>query len=356
MINLNILLKGVLIISGLLFHITGNSQHSFKYFTDPYRTLDPDSAINLTKGLAWDDLGYNIDLDMGFDFNLDGTYYDSIRISPVGANIGFFQECRTPFLPAGPQLNAFSTGLTDRGTHIIPSTPESPILFQTMGSPGARKTVIEWKNAGLTVGDNVTDSINFQVWFYEENNQIEIRYGPGNVADTLDSWLFIPEGPGVSLAWEVQCFNPSPPGGIEGMLIYGNRNAPKDSIVDTVTGTNLPAYLVHISGLPDNGMVYQFNPWPTGIENPIIPTGILEKSEVKIFPNPVMDCFNLKAIGFEDKGIRISILDQLGRLLLNSNNNQYQDNRIDVSGLPSGIYFVSVTDGKRSNTKKFIKY
>jgi hypothetical protein len=72
--------------------------------------------------------------------------------------------------------------------------------------------------------------------------------------------------------------------------------------------------------------------------------------EVTLFPNPVSDKLNIRASGFTVD--RVSVFDVYGRLVLHA---QSSPGFIDVSGLPSGIYQVTIiSDQERCVTRKII--
>ena len=70
---------------------------------------------------------------------------------------------------------------------------------------------------------------------------------------------------------------------------------------------------------------------------------------INIYPNPA---YNLITINSIQKYDRIEIGDVLGRSLLLSNNN---NTVIDVSVLPSGSYWIRLSNEKETRTEKFIK-
>jgi uncharacterized protein (TIGR02145 family) len=66
----------------------------------------------------------------------------------------------------------------------------------------------------------------------------------------------------------------------------------------------------------------------------------------KIFPNPTIDYINIDCSSLES----ISIYNILGKELIKDSSN-----RINVSSLSNGVYFIKVSDGINSSTKKFLK-
>lgn len=82
-------------------------------------------------------------------------------------------------------------------------------------------------------------------------------------------------------------------------------------------------------------------------------TDIFEKNRVEnlnVFPNPVNHLINLK-IPDDQKIISTFILDISGRVVFNDSENK----QIDVSGLNSGLYFITAETSTSVYTAKFIK-
>ena len=67
----------------------------------------------------------------------------------------------------------------------------------------------------------------------------------------------------------------------------------------------------------------------------------------KIFPNPTLEFLNINSLSLDSA----TIYNILGEEVLKVNN----ENRIDVSSLSKGVYFIKVFNGINSATKKFIK-
>ncbi|MCK6648129.1 MAG: T9SS type A sorting domain-containing protein [Bacteroidia bacterium] len=73
-----------------------------------------------------------------------------------------------------------------------------------------------------------------------------------------------------------------------------------------------------------------------------------------LYPNPALD--QISIVTQDVNAIqKISVYDLTGRLVKDMNNIHSKETAINISDLESGIYFLTVNDGKRSQTKKFIK-
>jgi len=73
-----------------------------------------------------------------------------------------------------------------------------------------------------------------------------------------------------------------------------------------------------------------------------------ENLDVIMYPNPTSDKIHIKGLNNYD----LKVYNMLGQIILKANKTQY----IYVKSLPSGIYFVEVSDGVKSLTKRFVKY
>ena len=71
-------------------------------------------------------------------------------------------------------------------------------------------------------------------------------------------------------------------------------------------------------------------------------------NNIKVYPNPTTG--RIEIIGIE-KG-RIKIIDNFGRIILDR---EKVVSEIDISGFPNGVYFIQITSGNQSLTKKIIK-
>lgn len=104
-----------------------------------------------------------------------------------------------------------------------------------------------------------------------------------------------------------------------------------------------------VSGFPDNQI---------GMILPSTFNTIESIQGLTIFPNPASNELNLK-IGTEflGKDITINVMDQMGRVVLSRNINelQTQQEQINVSNLPGGMYILSLmAEGQSAQIQKFI--
>lgn len=71
------------------------------------------------------------------------------------------------------------------------------------------------------------------------------------------------------------------------------------------------------------------------------------KNNVKVYPNPATEKLFVEGVS----EVKLKVTDLLGKVIIAEN----ITNTIDVSALPTGIYFLSITSGTEQNVVKFIK-
>lgn len=79
---------------------------------------------------------------------------------------------------------------------------------------------------------------------------------------------------------------------------------------------------------------------------------IEEQMQIKVYPNPTTSLVNI--VKNDDLEIRILVIDNLGRVLISKESSD-SITQIDLSEIPSGIYYLSINNGKQKTTQKIIK-
>ncbi|MCD4793914.1 MAG: choice-of-anchor J domain-containing protein [Bacteroidales bacterium] len=105
-----------------------------------------------------------------------------------------------------------------------------------------------------------------------------------------------------------------------------------------------------------NTMIQEALDWfghvPTGIE-PNLTTN--EDFNINIFPNPCNGTFNLKFSNYDIQNVLIELINIHGQVVFEQTiTNLNNENKINVSGLKKGFYFVRVNIGNEIKTKKLI--
>jgi hypothetical protein len=83
---------------------------------------------------------------------------------------------------------------------------------------------------------------------------------------------------------------------------------------------------------------------------------IIVEENVNAFPNPASSFINVQYSTIDDADVSVEVYDVLGSKIISeqigSRSNQLQNHTLNVSGLDSGLYFVSIGAGESKVTKK----
>ncbi len=95
-------------------------------------------------------------------------------------------------------------------------------------------------------------------------------------------------------------------------------------------------------------------------EQPPVSILNIDGKEVELFPNPVKDWLNIRLPNgqhvFSGAKLRAEVWDIVGRKISVQNlDNDGLIQRINMSDLPSGVYFLKISDGHKQSNNKFIK-
>lgn len=75
----------------------------------------------------------------------------------------------------------------------------------------------------------------------------------------------------------------------------------------------------------------------------------------KLYPNPATNIVNLKFNQSLDNEIEINVFSIQGKLVINTTKQlQNKSSQLDISSLKSGLYFLKISDGEHTSTKKLI--
>ena len=127
----------------------------------------------------------------------------------------------------------------------------------------------------------------------------------------------------ILIAWEQQNVQQNVPFGAWDKFYCNSENARQNLIINSGWTIDDAGYNCDTAGIDDLGI-----------------------TSFSIYPNPTKEYLNIDCSSLES----VSVYDILGKELIKDNNN-----RINVSSLSKGVYFIKVSDGINSSTKKFIK-
>jgi hypothetical protein len=297
-------MKKALAIFAIFYFFIGPAaaqNYQFTKSSTPYADLVSATTISAP---GWDDDAYAANLP--FSFKIYGTSFTSFDI-----------ESDAGISAAAGEVIILDADLEDKGGSVI--------SYKTDGTAPNRIFKIEWKNVGFLDGLS-SDFANFQLWLYEGSNKIEAHYG----AITADASAFDPDpGPGVWIQ-----------NGVSSIELSGSPANPTVTHNSTTSPT--------LSGLPASGTVYSFTPGvAAGIADAPIAFRIAG-------PNP----FNsVVIIEINEPGVvcNIKIYDLQGRLLLQENIISQAVHAVNTAGLPQGIYYMQLDNGRSTLHKKMIK-
>lgn len=124
---------------------------------------------------------------------------------------------------------------------------------------------------------------------------------------------------------------------------------------DNVNNPNMPVLTITKIKIQNPGATEPITPEVGLTLSSVAPTqfvGINETEELifGIFPNPANEVLNIQ--GDFSGDAEVVIMDGAGRIINSSN---VSNNKVDVSNLMSGVYFVKVTAEGKTSTKTFLK-
>jgi len=115
-------------------------------------------------------------------------------------------------------------------------------------------------------------------------------------------------------------------------------------------GLRFPDGVVHLAGLPNNPW-YGDLPELSLCDSMVSVTDpILESQNLQVYPNPVIEYLHIAKTNFSYTNYEIR--DFSGKLFLSG---LARETGIDVGGLESGVYFISLSDSTQGQVKKFVK-
>jgi hypothetical protein len=312
----------------LLFIIFANAQSVYEFETENSTYTNLTGSTSLNNGAVWDDPGYTIPL--GFNFTISTHTFSTIYI----VDWSFGGELSNNPIDSGilTLISPIGQDIADLGFNS--GISQSNISYKTEGSPGNKILKIEWNNIGFLDDSTESDFMNLQLWLYESSNIIEYRYGPNQINNPAESFEGI-SGPLVTLATSLNIDE----GELvdNGYVVEGDPANPTAAIVasgDFYEGD-------YLEGAIPDGMVYRFTPQTLSTED-------FSKIDFKIYPNPASEYLNIKT---QTGDYNFNIYNSLGQRM----NVTSIENKIYISSLSNGIYFIKIETETGSATKKFIK-
>ncbi len=313
---------------GFAFGLSAQT-YTFSHAVNPYVELTNPEYLT-PEGQIWDDPDYTVSFPFPFQFF-------GQNLSEFFGTPGLGSDLYTSTSDVFSMIIPVFCDVIDMGT--ASGVSQSSISKEKVGTVGSRILKIQWKNVSFYdhVGavDPPTDFMNFQVWFYEGTNVIEIRFGSSNITDETN---FPTPGPSVIL---VNSFNGATETIASSYYLSGDPAAP---VMSATTDLNelIGGFL---TSMPASGQTYIFTPSTSN------PSGLEEKqsSQLTIYPNPANHMLFLS----DTKNItKVELMDVAGRLIKNFT---ALENGLDISELNAGAYLIVIENGVERITKHFTK-
>lgn len=304
--------------------------YNFSYKKETYTPLT--NGISLSDTNAWDEAIYTIPL--GFKCQLGNKIVDTIYMNSFSV---LSPDTSTQIMDG---LVFVDADLQDRGA-VDSSSSKSKVSYKIEGLKGNRICKIEIANAGFyderEIYKTMNDSVNIQIWIYEDGSKVEMRYGPSQITHPAD--YFVSQlGPIVGYA---DYFNYNESNGIV-YLLSGDYDSPiLDSFSFSIAGYTLSSY-------PENGTVYSFTPKKTlGIER----SNFLQ--DIQVYPTAAHYSLHVNLGEHAEAAYRI--INATGQATNVYGRMDQRYNVIDVSTLPSSMYILQMNIENTVGVYRFSK-
>jgi len=322
------MMKKSVLLTSLMFYATtmvSQTNYMVSWGYSDYDTLSNYISIyDSVAGMS----GVEVNIQFGFSFPFFDSPYSTITLD--GDGYGIF--------PGSPDYNLFLFA-SEYESHDFSgiTSIHSDWRYKNDTANGLEILKVEWKDVGIW--SDVIDSlpsehrINFQAWFFE-NGVIEIHFGNIDLSNTdfyIDSFGFVDFEGGTIGPW----------------VGIGNFDL---SEVYYITGTNSNVSVITLEDsadifydVPEYGQFFRFTPNEISGLQPVA-----ENDEFFIDPNPVTESFTIRHKRqdriLSDNAV-VEIYSVQGELVISQLINEGKE-RINVSQLPAGIYFVRLRNEK----------
>lgn len=316
-----------------------HAQFRYTHTTQTNQSYTPlTGATDMTGGQPW--VAVDFSVPIGFPFSFNGRAVTSFNLPMSRYAQPFIAASNNPF----DSLFAFlpmDCALWDRANHNPAATAGvSPIRYQTTGATPARIFKVEFFNAGLYEDEYNTDSINFQVWFYEGTQAIEFRYGPRQINPQFLYDYFDPgPGPVIGFANGIDtAFNSA--------FLYHLVGSPSAPTLDSFDTQNFPTSV--LSSFPPVGTVYRFTPAasPAGIDSA---GAIATARMLKLYPSVASESIHTEWTGAP--GEPYEIITATGQSVARGKLDRGTQ-RVSITHLPNGMYYLRLAAGAHFFVKR----
>lgn len=306
----------------------------------PYQNLTSPTIVT-TQG--WDDFDATIPLNFMFKFMGDSTntlYFDSNDMN-AGTDLQFNTTSNTtsPF-------NAITWMYDLEDRHNNDSTKQSTVGYKTDVVNSKNITKIEWNNVGFYDDTLHIDSANVQLWFYEENNALEFRFGNSSRADLTsiitDPNLYGFKGPFFAFIKKLDINGPT----ADQIYFPSDINIPTMDSADIMTIFTNPS-AIGIDSFPNANTLLRWAP--------AVPNGVNSVSltkNVSIYPNIFTENFTVNFIN--NSNYQLSVFNTNGQFLFTKKMTNSTE-KIDMSTYTSGNYILMLNNSTEKIVYKITK-
>ena len=319
----------------LAVNVSAQLPYSFSVYNQAYVPLT--GATLFHPGLVWN-VNSIFSAPIGFPFTID-TFHCSNFYSE-GANTTSTDTTSATF--SGFVLT--DAGLDDRGGVGGGTVSRSPVRYELTGSAGHQIFKFEVFNAGfdqqLVDSGFLSDSVDMQMWYYEDSGIVELRYGPSlitgtdyfNYAGTMSGFIQNLDSNGNGTAY----------------LLGGSPASPSVQTVPLVSGNPTTTFDV-LSPFPPSGTVYRFGP----LHNSTDVGTFFTPATVNVYPTAAQDEVMINYKGNEILGYDVLSVNGARMEVNGWANNGIT--HIDISNFPAGIYLLHLQGSSDSKVYKFVK-
>ena len=313
-----------ILLAAIAFQFASATHSQPYYFWQSNETYTPITGGTSVNGTTvWNDFDV-FNVPIGFTFDFMDAAFTSFDFEATGRVI--FDASHYYFADM-----MVVNGLQDKGA----GTSLSPISYEVTGSPGTQIFKLEISNA--TFSGDLTATVDFQIWIYEELSRIELHSGPNNIPVPVGA--FSGTGPSSGV---FHVTNWAPLTYAYGLMAYGDPVTPEDTIF---SGTGINTFDIYVDGWPAEDEMYIYSDSSAFME--------LEKTEnqsLKIWPNPAGEFLFVDGV---ESGTEIELYDLSG--VLKFREILGPDLHMDIANLAQGAYLVKVMAENNCMTEIFVK-
>lgn len=331
----------VLILCFVISHSGFSQVYTFKKDTIRYHDLVSPVYLSQSNNIPsfWDDAYWVIPI--GFDF----LGHDTLTVSSNGlvslVNYDNLTDQQVAYTISAFADISIGADLINRD---IANPQNSPVNYLLDISSSKKILKIEWKNAGFVYDNSATkqDFISFQLWLYEDSNNIEMRYGQHHFNSTMPYVGNNSFGPVIGIGsykYDLstasshynEYVNSAPSIYLTGNAIAPGTSASFSTLTAGDTGTCAPVRNARFKFTRDLSV--------TGIRKG-------RKLDADVFPNPVSGPLHIE---FENKaGAVISLYDVCGKLVYQETDpisNGLFSGILETDKFPKGLYLLRIESG-----------